>query len=730
MDWLNFFTWFGIIYAILYTGSKLIFSIMSLLEIKVYFWRYDHVIEEHELKEHLQKNKHDMPMISIISPAYNEGILIVDTVSSFLNQSYKNKEVIICSDGGTDGTLEKLIEHFELVEVDDTFTHSTNITHKPIKRYFRSTNPRYQDLLVIDKENGGKADAQNAGVAIAKGEIVTIIDADSILEKYALIHLADIFERERRVVGIGTPIGVLNDCNVGPDGVDDASVPKSFWAKIQVIEYLRSFMLGRMYAQRYRGLQIISGAFGVYKKWILEAVNGYSTGSLAEDMDIDGKVWRYIDTNNLNYRIRYIPEAFCWSEVPDNFKSLASQRDRWARGMTETIWKNRDLFFNPKYKLLGMFSYPYYVFFEWLTPFIEIIGITYFIVGASLGWFSFYIVEYIFLLYWVIGILLNITAITVEAFTRGHYKNQGTLARLSFYAILEPLFYHWVNSYLYVTGNLKMLLFKKRGWGQIERKGIKKEEAQTIVHPEPAITLSPVGAGAYAYNADESNVYRKVHSFSFAPVENQTNGRSKKRLAGSPRVLSGALILILTSLVVWYYYMYTAQFTDRELEPEKMAVNENKVENKPDENVPGSELNESKNSNDTLNTSVPIAVPQLPIQSTSVVEPILSDSVNNETMIKKPVELVGPVIAGSIDTLSLANKQYHIIIASARNPEFIFEYAERLSKTGINSTIIPSYEGQEFTRLSVYNSNTFKEANNRLQELISEYGNEIWILKY
>jgi hypothetical protein len=377
-----------------------------------------------------------------------------------------------------------------------------------------------------------------------------------------------------------------------------------------------------------------------------------------------------------------------------------------------------------------MFSYPYYVFFEWLTPFIEIIGITYFIVGASLGWFSFYIVEYIFLLYWVIGILLNITAITVEAFTRGHYKNQGTLARLSFYAILEPLFYHWVNSYLYVTGNLKMLLFKKRGWGQIERKGIKKEEAQTIVHPEPAITLSPVGAGAYAYNADESNVYRKVHSFSFAPVENQTNGRSKKRLAGSPRVLSGALILILTSLVVWYYYMYTAQFTDRELEPEKMAVNENKVENKPDENVPGSELNESKNSNDTLNTSVPIAVPQLPIQSTSVVEPILSDSVNNETMIKKPVELVGPVIAGSIDTLSLANKQYHIIIASARNPEFIFEYAERLSKTGINSTIIPSYEGQEFTRLSVYNSNTFKEANNRLQELISEYGNEIWILKY
>jgi hypothetical protein len=736
MDWLNFFTWFGIIYAILYTGSKLIFSIMSLLEIKVYFWRYDHIIEEHELKDHLSKNKHEMPMISIISPAYNEGILIVDTVSSFLNQSYKNKEVIICSDGGTDGTLEKLIEHFELMEVDDTFTHSPNITHKPIKRYFRSTNPIYQDLLVIDKENGGKADAQNAGVAIAKGEIVTIIDADSILEKYALIHLADIFERERRVVGIGTPIGVLNDCNVGPDGVDDASVPKSFWAKIQVIEYLRSFMLGRMYAQRYRGLQIISGAFGVYKKWILEAVNGYSTGSLAEDMDIDGKVWRYIDTNNLNYRIRYIPEAFCWSEVPDNFKSLASQRDRWARGMTETIWKNRDLFFNPKYKLLGMFSYPYYVFFEWLTPFIEIIGVTYFIVGASLGWFSFYIVEYIFLLYWVIGILLNITAITVEAFTRGHYKNQGTLARLSFYAILEPLFYHWINSYLYVTGNLKMLLFKKKGWGQIERKGIKKEEAQTIIRPEPAITLSPVGAGAYAYNVNESNGNRKAHSFSFTPVEDQMHGKSKRKLAGSSRVLSGALILILTSLVVWYYFMYTAQFTDQMISQESEPIAEKHEIRQPENNLPKIEQPNREITTDSVNSSVEVLTPQLPIQTTSVEKSELKDSVINELPVEnsvpsvQPAEPIETVVVGVIDTLQIANKQYHIIIASARNAEYIFKYAERLSKTGINSTIIPSYEGQEFTRLSVYNGNTFKEANKRLQELMPEYGNEIWILKY
>jgi biofilm PGA synthesis N-glycosyltransferase PgaC len=486
MESVDILPFLAILYACCYTGSKVCFSFLSLMEIRSYFEKYDHIIDEHELNEHLLRNKSELPLISIISPAYNEGVLIVDTVTSFLTQSYKNKEIIVCSDGGTDGTLEKLIDYFDLYEVADTFEHSPNITHKPINRYFRSLNQQYKDLVVLDKENGGKADAQNAGIAIARGQIVTIIDADSILEKYALIHLSDIFEREPNVVGIGTPIGVVNDCNVGPDGVADASVPKSFWAKIQVIEYLRSFMLGRMFAQRYRGLQIVSGAFGVYKRWMLEAVGGYSSGSLAEDMDIDGKIWRYIDTRMPNFRIMYIPEVFCWSEVPGTFTSLVTQRDRWARGMTQTIWKNRDLFFNPRYKILGLFSYPYYVFFEWLTPFIEMGGLIYFCFGAFYGWFSFMLLGYIFLLYWIIGIVINLLAIGVEAFTRGHYKNSSTLLKLGIYALFEPLFYHWINSYLYVLGNVKLVLFNKKGWGKMERVAFRKESTEEVLLAEEA----------------------------------------------------------------------------------------------------------------------------------------------------------------------------------------------------------------------------------------------------
>lgn len=679
-EWYHILGYFGIGYAILYTTSKVIFSVMSLLEIRIYFWRYDHIIERHELEAHLAKNKHEMPLISIISPAYNEGVLIIDTVSSFLNQSYQNKEVIICSDGGTDETLDKLIEHFELVEIEDTFEHSPHIQHKPIYRYFKSSNPAYKELIVLDKENGGKADAQNAGVAIARGEIVTIIDADSILEKYALIHLADIFEREGRIIGVGTPIGVVNDCNIGPDGVDDASVPKSFWAKIQVIEYMRSFLLGRMFAQRYRGLQIVSGAFGVYKKWIIEAVGGYSTGSLAEDMDVDGKIWRYIDKNKLRYRIRYIPEAFCWSEVPDTFKSLSSQRDRWARGMTETIWKNKDLFFNPRYKMLGMFSYPYYVIFEWLTPFLEIAGILYFIIGASLGWFSFLILEHIFLLYWGIGIVLNILALSVEAFTRGHYKNRKTLLRLSFYAILEPLFYHWINSYLYVVGNLKLLLLRKKGWGEMERVGLKKLAAGG---EDEDVTLSP-----------------KETSYGWA-----------KRLAG-------VFVILLLLSGGWYYGFYLP--TKEELDKEILAELEQQKIEEAERALRDKEAMEKR---------------RLDSLAILVVTPDSTAALDSTRQIQQPVPLAMETgeanpSTGSVDTVYTRTGRYYVIIASVINKEYISAYTRKLTSKGIDCKIIPSYTRRSYNLLSIADAETLEEVRISADALKPEYGDGIWVLHY
>jgi cellulose synthase/poly-beta-1,6-N-acetylglucosamine synthase-like glycosyltransferase len=467
----------GLIYAVLYTSSKIIFSLLSLIQIKKYTKKYDHIATNEEVEDYVSLNRRDkkriLPKVTIVSPAYNEGVLIKDTVRSFLNQSYPETEVIIASDSGTDNTLEVMIEEFELYEVDGSiFTHSDKITHKPIKRYFKSKS--FDNLIVLDKENGGKADSQNAGISISSGIITTIIDADSVLERNALYHLVSVFEREDDVIGIGTPIGALNDSNVGDDGVEDGTIPKSFWAKIQVLEYLRSFLLGRMAFQRYRGLAMVSGAFGVYYKWVIEEVGGYHSGSLAEDMDIDCKVWRMLDDKKLPFRIRYVPEVFCWSEVPSDLKNLKSQRDRWSRGLTETMWKNKDLFMNPKYGVLGLFSYPYYLFFEWFTPFLEIFGFIFLHVTIITGNMDWHILITLFFLYWASGLFLNGLTIYAEAKTGGHYKNKKSLYKLIFIVIIEPLFYHWVNSAMYVWGNIR-LLFGARGWGSMDRTGIKKD---------------------------------------------------------------------------------------------------------------------------------------------------------------------------------------------------------------------------------------------------------------
>jgi cellulose synthase/poly-beta-1,6-N-acetylglucosamine synthase-like glycosyltransferase len=470
--------WIVVIYAIAYTSSKIFFAVVSIIQIKLYTKLYPHVATEEELERYAKSNEHELPTITIIMPAFNEEPNIIDSVTSCLRQTYKLTEVIVACDGGTDGTLEKLVDFFHLYEVEDDFKHSANISHQPVNRYLKSAT--YGNLIVIDKENGGKADAQNSGVAIATGEILALIDADSILESNSLIHLASIFERDPETIGIGTPIGVVNDSIVGEDGVVGSSFPKSFWAKIQVLEYLRSFLLGRMAMQKFKGLMIVSGAFGVYQKWIIEAVGGYEKGSMAEDMDIDCKIWRFINDNKLRFKLKYIPEVFCWSQVPDDFQNLLTQRDRWARGLSQTIWKNRIIFFNRRYGSLGYFSYPYYVFFEWMTPFLEITGIFILPLATYHGVIDPYLILHVFVAYYVVGLALNVVTIVVEASTGGHYKNSLVLRKLVVISLIEPFFYHWVNSFMYVYGNVKMVLLRRKGWGRMDRKVFDHGQAEEI----------------------------------------------------------------------------------------------------------------------------------------------------------------------------------------------------------------------------------------------------------
>lgn len=484
-------SWKIITYAIIYTLSKLAFSIISIIQIKIYTKKYSHIATEDDLRRHAEQNKHSPPLITIINPAYNEELTVIDSAKSFLNQTHPRTEVIIVNDGSSDQTLEKLIQEFDLYEAEDNIEVSKKIVYERVRSYYKSH--KNDNLMVIDKENGGKADALNAGIAIASGEVIATIDADSVLESNALLHITDIFEQDPKIVAIGTPIRILNDSNVGPDGVEDASFPKNFLAKNQVMEYLRNFLLGRMAIQKFRGLVLISGAFGVYQKWIIEAVEGFSKGSMAEDVDIVCKIWKFLDHNKLKFTIKYVPEVFCWTQVPETLRDLKSQRDRWARGLTTTLWKNKNLVFNPRYKMLGLFSYPYYVFFEWWTPFIELGSLILFFPAVIMGKMNFTFLSHVFLIYYGVACLINFMTIGVEAFTGGHYKSRSSLRKLLLIAFIEPIFYHWLNSFLYVMGNLKLIFVKNRGWCSLKRKKFNlrdEEERSELLQEQVSVVLT------------------------------------------------------------------------------------------------------------------------------------------------------------------------------------------------------------------------------------------------
>ena len=136
---------------------------------------------------------------------------------------------------------------------------------------------------------------------------------------------------------------------------------------------------------------------------------------------------------------------------------------------------NKDLFFNYRFKLLGLFSYPYYVLFEWLTPFIEMGGIIYLIFSLATGNVETTYIAHFAIGYYIIGLSMNMFTIFIEVNTGGHYKSSASLRKLFLVALVEPLFYHWINSYLYISGNVNLLFGTSKGWGEMSRSGFKKK---------------------------------------------------------------------------------------------------------------------------------------------------------------------------------------------------------------------------------------------------------------
>ena len=415
------------------------------------------------------------PSISVIAPAHNEERTIVENIRALLSLYYNNYEVVIVNDGSSDNTFKRMLDAYDLERVNYFFDY--RIPCERIRGVYKSKNGAFKKLTVIDKINGGKADALNAGINISRKELVCCIDVDSIMEPDALLKMVKPFmeETDKKVIGAGGVIRIANSCIIEEGQIQEIRLPKNFLPRMQVLEYTRAFLLARMAWGKLNGLLLISGALGMFDKEVLIKCGGYSIKTVGEDMEIVVRIRRYMVENKLPYQVVYIPDPLVWTEVPSTSKVLARQRNRWTRGTLETLITHRKLFLNPKYGKFGVLGYTYWFFFEWLAPIMEFLGYMYFIflwITGSINWpFFFLLLTFVY----TFAVMLSTWAILFEEKTFHKYKTRKEVFQLLGSALFEPIFYHPRTVWWAIRGNLDYLR-GVRSWGNMEREGFGKDK--------------------------------------------------------------------------------------------------------------------------------------------------------------------------------------------------------------------------------------------------------------
>ncbi|MBB6612640.1 glycosyltransferase family 2 protein [Pontibacter sp. Tf4] len=410
------------------------------------------------------------PSVSILAPAYNEGANIIENVRSLLSIYYNNLELIVINDGSKDDSMAKLIQAYQLEPVQ--LNYHQQLATKKVKAVYKSTNPVYSKLLVIDKENGGKADALNSGINLATNQYLVCIDVDCILEQDALLKLVKPFmdQTDKKVIATGGVVRIANSCVFKNGKLIDVNLPKDFLPRVQALEYIRAFLLGRMAWSNLNGLLLISGAFGAFDRQVAIDAGGYNHNTVGEDMELVVRMRRYMADRKIPYKVAFIPDPLCWTEAPASYQILGRQRNRWMRGTIETLSMHRKLFLNPKYGVLGMMSYPYWLFYELLAPIIEFTGFVIFLILAFMGYINwpFFAVLTAFIL--IFGWLFSTFAILMEVATFNQYKKRGELRKLILTAIVEPFAFHPFVVWSSIKG-IWDLLRKKNSWGEMTRQG-------------------------------------------------------------------------------------------------------------------------------------------------------------------------------------------------------------------------------------------------------------------
>jgi len=352
---------YGILgYFLVINAVYLTLYVISLLEISDYTSR-----ERFSGLSELFTSAYTLP-VSVIVPAYNEEATIAASVRSFLTLRYPLHEVVVVNDGSKDNTLEILRREFDLWESDQPARIQLRIA--PLRSVYASP---FERLVVVDKENGGKADALNAGICVARYPLVCCVDADVILDEDALLRVARPMIESSEVVAVGGIVQVANGCTVERGRVTEVRTPREVLANFQTVEYLRSFLAGRTAWSKLNCLLIISGAFGMFRRQDLITSGGYAADTVGEDMEVVTRMHRSRRESGRRYRIAFVPDPVAWTEMPTTLRVLRRQRDRWHRGLLDTLLRHRKMFLNPRYGVVGLLAMPYYFLFEFLGAVVE-----------------------------------------------------------------------------------------------------------------------------------------------------------------------------------------------------------------------------------------------------------------------------------------------------------------------------------------------------------------------
>lgn len=413
-------------------------------------------------------NSQYAPGVSLIVPAYNEEATIAASVRSFLALNYPTFEIVVINDGSSDRTVEILRREFDLKASDQSVQNE--LQTQPINAVYTSATEK---ILVVDKDNGGKADALNAGICAARYPLICCIDADVILEEDALLRLARPMIESSDVAAVGGIVRVANGCTVEMGRVVDVKTSRQALPNFQIVEYLRAFLAGRTGWSSLNAMLIISGAFGMFRRGDIVAAGGYASDTVGEDMELVTRMHKTLRSARRKERIVFVPDPVAWTEVPVSLRVLRRQRDRWHRGLLDTLQRHRSMLFNPRYGTVGMLGMPYFLFFEALGPVIELIGYAAFTIGLSLGILDVSFAVAFFIAAVGLGIILSLAAVLLEEMRLRRYHRWSDLAKISAYAVLENFGYRQINTFWRAWAIITYLR-KNQSWGAMERQGFDK----------------------------------------------------------------------------------------------------------------------------------------------------------------------------------------------------------------------------------------------------------------